>query len=190
MTNSSAAIARLVHDYRGIEEFYILNRFGDLGYIQSGNLRLIKETFQELREEEFLTRHPELAAEVRGFLQAFTQIREMLPPSPSMELGYLLPVDERRKWKTATLVLHPQVISTMGRALQFKTRGHENPPGGKRTESMHNSYQSEVCTRASMNFSILRVRSAITLIFQRCTTKTGANRGMAGERHRASGWST
>ena len=106
-------VARLVEIYPGIEEFYFLNQKGQLGYITGASPHLVKETFSERKAEGFLKRYADFKQGVRAFQPFLTDLYESYPSTPQMELGYVVPPDGSKCWKTATLVLHEHILSVM-----------------------------------------------------------------------------
>lgn len=110
-----STISRFVHLYKGIEDFYFLNRNGELGYIRSGELRSVKETFPQLKDRTFLHANPDFLSELEEFLRELGEISSAYlsnPPS-DLELGYILPAGDQHLWRTATLVLHKHVVETL-----------------------------------------------------------------------------
>lgn len=109
-------ISRFVHIYKGIEDFYFLNRNGELGYIKSGVLRSIKETFPQLRDRSFLKANPDFLSGLEEFLRELGEIssayQDPNPPS-DLELGYVLPAGDQHLWRTATLVLHKHALEAL-----------------------------------------------------------------------------
>lgn len=101
LTSSSVA-ARLTEAYKGIEGFYILNRSGGLGYFSSDGQRLLKESFEDIPSDQ-----------TAAFFTALGDCARKELPDPDMELGYLLPMDGRHVWKTATFVLHDYVAKAV-----------------------------------------------------------------------------
>jgi hypothetical protein len=117
-------ISRFVHLYRGIEDFYFLNRNGELGYIKSGQLRSVKETFPQLRDRAFLSGHPDFLPALEDFLRGLGEIADTYlndPPS-ELELGYLLPAGDQHLWRTATLVLHKHVLEALRADFEIMVR--------------------------------------------------------------------
>lgn len=110
-----ATISRFVELYKGIEDFYFLNRHGELGYIRSGVLRSVKETFPQLRERDYFRSNHEFLSALENFLRELGEIADTYTqqrPS-SLELGYILPVSDQYLWRSASLVLHKHVLETM-----------------------------------------------------------------------------
>lgn len=108
-------VSRFVHFYRGVEEFYFLNREGDLGYIKSKDLRPIKETFPQLKNREFVRSNPDFMRELDGFLRELADVSTtyLEDPPTDLELGYVLPAGEQQEWRTSTLVLHKHVLDSL-----------------------------------------------------------------------------
>ena len=115
MSRQASAVSRFVHKYRGVEGFYFLNRSGELGYIKSNELRSIKETFPQLNNKQFLKIHPRFMTELECFLRDVGQLTTAYGNEEwdSLELGYVLPANENQPWRSATLVLHKQVLDTL-----------------------------------------------------------------------------
>lgn len=113
--SSPGMVSRFVHFYKGVEEFYFLNREGDLGYIKSKDLRPIKETFPQLKNRAFLKSNPDFMRELDGFLRELVDVSMIYlrNPPPDLELGYVLPADNGRQWRTSTLVLHKHVLEDL-----------------------------------------------------------------------------
>ncbi|HSH41680.1 MAG TPA: hypothetical protein VK973_06090 [Arenicellales bacterium] len=117
-------VSRFVHLYRGIEDFYFLNRNGELGYIKSGQLRSVKETFPQLRDRVFLSTNPGFLPALEDFLRSLGEIADTYvndPPS-DLELGYLLPAGDQHLWRTATLVLHKHVLEALRADFEIMAR--------------------------------------------------------------------
>ena len=113
MPDSTASIARFVHQYRGIEGFYFLNKEGDLGYITADGQRTCKENFAQSNDKEFLRTYPEFTAEIDPFLQGVREIPKVYleeNATPDIELGYVLPVTEGKSWLSATLILNKDIV--------------------------------------------------------------------------------
>lgn len=110
-----ATISRFVHVYKGIEDFYFLNRNGELGYIKSGELRSVKETFPQLRDRDFLKSNPDFLHGLEEFLRELGEIAAsyLSGPPQDLELGYILPAGDQHLWRTATLVLHKHVLESL-----------------------------------------------------------------------------
>lgn len=109
-------ISRFVHVYKGIEDFYFLNRNGELGYIKSGELRSIKETFPQLKDRTFLNANPDFLSGLEEFLRELGEISTAYQdPNPpwDLELGYVLPAGDQHLWRTATLVLHKHALEAL-----------------------------------------------------------------------------
>lgn len=112
--SSSNTISRFVHLYKGIEEFYFLNQAGELGYIKSGELRSVKETFPQLKDRAFLNSNPQFLAELEDFLRELGEISTAYLDTPNdLELGYVLPAGDQYQWRTSTLVLHRHVLEAL-----------------------------------------------------------------------------
>ena len=112
----SGTVSRFVHVYKGIEDFYFLNRNGELGYIKSGALRSVKETFPQLKDRRFLRDNPDFLPGLEEFLRELGEISSAYlsdHPPYDLELGYLLPAGDQRRWRTATLVLHKHVLENL-----------------------------------------------------------------------------
>ena len=116
MTNESAAgLSRLIDRYRGIENFYFLNRGGEIGYISRVGMRSIKETFPEANRREFLREHPAFVLELEHFRRDLIElaVRCDSPYAEELELGYVLPAGDGQRWRSATLVLHDRIIDQL-----------------------------------------------------------------------------
>lgn len=116
--SNSANIARFVHQYKGIEGFYFLNKDGELGYINPDSLRAMKETFPQANDEDFLRSHPKFKEQINKFLLAIRDIPKAYLSEDSasdIELGYVLPVTEGKTWLSSTLILHKSVVDTLER---------------------------------------------------------------------------
>jgi len=123
--SNPSTISRFVHVYKGIEDFYFLNRNGELGYIKSGALRSVKETFPQLRDRRFLHDNPDFLRGLEEFLRELGEISSAYPgnePPSDLELGYVLPAGDRHRWRTATLVLHKHVLETLKADYELKVR--------------------------------------------------------------------
>jgi len=112
---SEGPVRRFVQTYKGVEEFYFLNRSGELGYIKSGELRSVKETFPQLKDREFVRSNPAFIRELEQFLRELAEISTAyLDEAPrDMELGYVLPASGGYQWRTSTLVLHKYVLEAL-----------------------------------------------------------------------------
>ncbi len=113
---SSTAISRFIHQYKGIEGFYFLNTSGELGYIKSKELRSVKETFPQVNNRSFLKIHPDFIEQLEGFLRDLGDLSTLYgnDGKDGFELGYVLPAnDSSQKWRSATLVLHKNVVNTL-----------------------------------------------------------------------------
>ncbi|HSH41422.1 MAG TPA: hypothetical protein VK973_04780 [Arenicellales bacterium] len=97
--------ARLTDIYRGIEGYYILNRSGGLGYVSVDGSRLLREPLEGVEPQQRIAFFDALADSVRGGA-----------PSEDRELGYLLPVDGSKVWRTATLVMHDHIALELKQA--------------------------------------------------------------------------
>lgn len=108
-------VSRFVHIYKGVEEFYFLNRDGDLGYIKSGAMRSVKETFPQLRDRAFINSNPDFMRELESFLRDLGEISTAYQGTPpyDLELGYVLPASERHRWRSSTFVLHKHVLEAL-----------------------------------------------------------------------------
>jgi len=112
----SATLSRFVHQYRGIEGFYFLNKSGELGYIKADDLRSVKETFPQINDRHFLKVHPDFMDQLQSFLRDLGELSALctVGSGVQMELGYVLPANEgSQTWRSATLVLHRQVVDTL-----------------------------------------------------------------------------
>ncbi|MDJ0957500.1 MAG: hypothetical protein QNI91_11600 [Arenicellales bacterium] len=114
----STAVGRFAQTYPGIEGFYFLNQKGELGYITGKNPRLVKETFNEWKDEGFLKRYPRFKQEVKAFGPFLVDLYQAYPSTPEMELGYIVPSDESSAWNTATLVVHEHIVNLMQEAVK------------------------------------------------------------------------
>ena len=112
------AVGRFARTYPGIEEFYFLNQKGELGYITGKTPRLVKETFDEGKDDGFLKRYPSLKQEVKAFQPFLVDLYQSFPSTPEMELGYVVPSDDSRPWNTATLVVHEHIVSLIQEAVK------------------------------------------------------------------------
>lgn len=113
MAHSSTDIAaRLTGRYKGIEGFYILNRTGRLGYFSSDGTRMRSEHLEDIAADKATLFFEQLARAVTAS-----------PPDANKELGYLLPVDDSRVWRTATLVLHDHVAQALKDAFERDIAG-------------------------------------------------------------------
>lgn len=109
-------IARFVHRYKGIEGFYFLNRQGELGYIEEGTQRTVKEVYPQVNDENFLRVHTNFTKQFEGFLKAISEIPKAYENgADGVELGYILPVGDTYMWRSATFVLHKEVVATLQR---------------------------------------------------------------------------
>lgn len=108
-------LSRFVHVYKGIEDFYFLNHGGELGYIKSGELRSVKETFPQLRDRSFLDANPDFLPALEEFLRELGEISTAYQGGTpyDLELGYILPAGDQHLWRTSTLVLHKHVLETL-----------------------------------------------------------------------------
>ncbi len=131
MQDSSASVARFVHQYQGIEGFYFLNKAGELGYIASDGKRPVKENFAQSQNKDFLLAYPQFALEIEPFLQAIKEIpRAYLAGADEseMELGYILPVTEGKTWLSATLILNKDIVDELERDEKLMyTKGLKDP---------------------------------------------------------------
>lgn len=114
----ATAVSRFVQTYPGIEEFYFLNRKGELGYITGKRPQLVKETFGEWKDEGFLKRYPSFKQEVKAFQPFLVDLYQSYPSTPEMELGYVVPADDSRSWNSATLVVHEHIVHLMQEAVK------------------------------------------------------------------------
>lgn len=131
MNDGAAGISRLLDRYRGIEDFYFLNRDGELGYIRRQGLRSLKETFPQVNRQEFLRRHPGFILALEYFLRDLIElaIRCDSPYADELELGYVLPAGDGQRWRSATLVLHDRIID------QIRDDAREAAPGRPDSEA-------------------------------------------------------
>lgn len=114
--STSINIARFIHQYKGIEGFYFLNRKGELGYIHEQSQRTIKEAYPQAEDRNFLRIHPNFLTQIEGFLESISGIPQAYANgTEGIEMGYILPVGENHAWRSATLVLHRQIVSTLQR---------------------------------------------------------------------------
>ena len=114
--SNSANIARFLHQYKGIEGFYFLNKNGELGFIDQESRRAMKELFPQVNDKEFLQSHPEFKKELSAFQIDIKEIAETYLKDESasdIELGYLLPVTEGKTWLSSTLILHKSIVDTL-----------------------------------------------------------------------------
>lgn len=111
----SSSVSRFVHLYKGIEEFYFLNKDGELGYIKSGEMRSVKETFPQLKDREFLGANPDFLRELEEFLRELGEISTVYMDTPphDLELGYVLPANGQYRWRSSSLVLHKHVLGSL-----------------------------------------------------------------------------
>ena len=112
------AVSQFAQTYPGIEEFYFLNQKGELGYITGKSPRLVKETFNEWKDEGFIKRYPRFKQEVKTFRSFLVDLYQSYPSTPEMELGYVVPSDDSRSWNTATLVTHEHIVNLMQEAVK------------------------------------------------------------------------
>ena len=122
LESSLPAITRLVGRYQGIEEYYFLDQEGELAYITGVSPHLAKETFSDDNDGGFHKRHPDFGQEIGAFKQLLVDLHEAFPFSPEMELGHVIPADDSRLWKTATLVLREHVVSVMQEAVKLAAK--------------------------------------------------------------------
>ncbi len=110
-----STISRFVHVYKGIEDFYFLNRNGELGYIRSGELRSVKETFPQIKDRAFLRANPDFLPALEEFLRELGEISSAYQNKPphDLELGYVLPAGDQHLWRSASLVLHKHVLEAL-----------------------------------------------------------------------------
>ena len=114
--SNSANVARFLHQYKGIEGFYFLNKNGELGFIDQESRRAMKELFAQKDDSEFLQTHPEFKKELNAFKIDIKVIAETYLKGDNVsdiELGYLLPVSEGKTWLSSTLILHKNIIDTL-----------------------------------------------------------------------------
>jgi len=113
--SNPGTISRFVATYKGVEDFYFLNKDGELGFIKSGELRPIKETFPQLDNPDFVTANPGFDGEVQAFQRDLVHIARMCAASPpaDLELGYVAPMSDAHEWRSATLVLHEPVLEAL-----------------------------------------------------------------------------
>lgn len=129
--STSASIARFVHQYRGIEGFYFLNKEGGLGYITADGQRATKEDFPQTQDKEFLRLQPKFADEIGPFLHDTSNIPKIYLDGEAvsdMELGYVLPVTEGKTWLSATLILNKNIVDALQRDDKLLyTKGLKDP---------------------------------------------------------------
>ena len=128
-------ISRFVHLYKGVEEFYFLNRDGELGYIKSGEPRSVKETFPQLKDRAFVSANPHFIRELEAFLRGLGEISAAYRAEPpyDLELGYVLPASEKRPWRSSTLVLHKHVVEALKADHEVMvSTGTKNPADAER----------------------------------------------------------
>lgn len=108
-------ISRFVATYKGVEDFYFLNKDGDLGFIKSGELRTVKETFPQINDHGFRASNPGFEGEVQAFQRDLVNISRACGSSPpaDLELGYVLPMTDEHEWHSATLALHESVLEAL-----------------------------------------------------------------------------
>ncbi len=114
--STNAALSRFVYKYKGIEGFYFLNKRGELGHIKTDDLRSVKETFPQLNDRDFLKAHPHFLDELEEFLRDVGDLCALYGGTHDerIELGYVLPAnDNGQTWRSATLVLHKNVVDTI-----------------------------------------------------------------------------
>lgn len=114
-TSPLDTLSRFVHIFKGVEEFYFLNQAGELGYIKSGELRSVKETFPQLKDRRFLNSNPTFLRELEDFLRELGEISSAYLQTPpyDLELGYVLPASDQHPWRSSTLVLHKHVLEAL-----------------------------------------------------------------------------
>lgn len=131
MTDSTASIVRFVHQYRGVEGFYFLNKEGELGYITADGQRASKESFSQSQDEEFLQAYPQFADEIGPFLNAISKIPDAYlneGKESEIELGYVLPAAEGKTWLSATLILNKDIVDGLKRDDKLLyTKGMKDP---------------------------------------------------------------
>ena len=114
--SNSTNIARFIHQYKGIEGFYFLNKDGALGFIDPESRRAVKESFPQVNDKQFLKSHPDLIKELNEFCINIKEIPKTYLKDDSasdIELGYLLPVAEGKTWLSSTLILHKNIVDTL-----------------------------------------------------------------------------
>ena len=69
---NSANIARFIHQYKGIEGFYFLNKNGELGFIDQESRRAMKELFPQADDTPLVSNEGPGGADVYAFAQLNT----------------------------------------------------------------------------------------------------------------------
>ena len=129
----SSALSRFLHQYKGVEGFYFLNRQGELGYITNDSSKTIKETFPQLNNKDFIGTHAQFQQELEGFLREIADLCTVYLTSRTtqIEIGYVLPVSDSQSWHSATLVLHKHVLDTIEQdERQLYAKGIKDPFNG------------------------------------------------------------
>lgn len=125
------ALVRFASEYSGIEGFYFLNNKAELGFIDAEGPRLVKETFPQRQNTQFLTANPGFVDELKGFLRDLALLADVYrsEADATIELGHVLPArDESHSWKSATLVLNEEVATTMANDLKYQyKKGLKDP---------------------------------------------------------------
>lgn len=125
------AIARFTDQYSGIAGFYFLNNKAELGYIDAAGPRLVKETFPQRENAQFLKTNPGFGEELKGFLRDLALLVEVYRSNAdaTIELGHVAPAhDESRSWDSATLILNQEVMATMEEDLKYQyKKGLKDP---------------------------------------------------------------
>lgn len=108
-------ISRFVACYKGVEDFYFLNKEGELGFIKSSELRPVKETFPQVDDHYFRAANPGFEEEVQTFQADLVEIARLCSTTPpaGLELGYIMPMTDQHEWQSATLVLYQPVLDTL-----------------------------------------------------------------------------
>ena len=135
--------------YRGIQGLYFINRRGDIGYITADSSRAVKETFPQVNNKEFLKKHPDFIEQLEGFLRQTGEIPGAYldqKKSCEIELGYIVPPDDKQPWSSSNFVLHSHVLESLriddampgaGKSRGSRT-GHAN---GDRYQPVRSVYQ-------------------------------------------------
>lgn len=112
------SIARFIHQYKGIEGFYFLNKIGELGYIGLTSQRSARETFPQVQDKKFMKMNPDFETQLERFKKDISEIPKAYleeDMASKIELGYILPVADSQAWNSSTLVLHRSVVNAMQR---------------------------------------------------------------------------
>ena len=102
--------------YRGIQGLYFINKRGDIGYITADSSRAVKEIFPQVNNKEFLKKHPDFVEQLEGFLRQAGEIPgAYLDKNKSweIELGYIVPPDDKQIWSSSNFVLHRHVLESI-----------------------------------------------------------------------------